>query len=237
MEVTWISRTGGRAVNEDAVSKSRAKGIFCAVVADGLGGHKGGQLASSLAVGAIIDSFEKNPGFSQEHLRSYIESGKDAVSAHALSDPDLLHMSSTAAVLLIRGRRAMWANVGDTRLYKFSGGEISDVTEDHSVAFSDFVRGDIEYDMIRTSPQRNRLTSAIGVNMDSINFSGEHRIDASTSFLMCTDGWWEYVKETDMENTLSDSETAEAWLEKMLKIREENAPADSDNFTAAVIII
>ncbi len=237
MVVTWVSRKGGRAVNEDAVLKARAKGILCVVVADGLGGYDGGRIASSLAVNTIVNSFKQNPGFSPEHLGLYIESAKNAISTRAISDPDLLYMASTVAVLLIKGRRALWANVGDTRLYKLINGVVSDVTEDHSVAFLDFVRGDIEYDEIRTSPNQNKLTSAIGINMDGINFSTEHRINASVSFVMCTDGWWEYVTEADMENTLKDSRNAGEWLEKMLTIREENAPEDSDNFTAAVIMI
>ena len=237
MTITWVSRKGGRTVNEDAVAKAREKGIICVVVADGLGGHTGGRMASGVAVDAIINSFKQNPGFSKEHLEGYIQSAKEAVSMQAISDPDLLYMASTAAVLLIKGRKALWANVGDTRLYKFSDGFVSDVTEDHSVAFLSFIRGDIEYDMIRTSPDQNKLTSAIGLNMDGINFSQEHRIDATSSFLLCTDGWWEYVTEDDMENTLKESQSANEWLEKMLRIREENAPEGSDNFTAAVIMI
>ncbi len=237
MVITWISKEGGREVNEDAVGKAKAKGIVCVVVADGLGGHNGGKIASELVVNTVIDSFIKNPGFSKEYLNEYITKAKENVVRKAMSDPDLLHMSSTAVILLVKGRRAIWANVGDSRLYRFLHGEICEVTEDHSVAFVDFVHGDIEYNDIRTSPNQNKLTSAIGMSMDSVNYSDECRIDGATAFLLCTDGWWEYVTEDDMERVFSTKTTSRECLESMLKIREEKAPESSDNYTAAVVMI
>ncbi len=237
MVVTWVTQKGGREINEDYVEKARVKGILCVVVADGLGGHNGGEIASRLAVDTILESFKNEPVFSQEYLEKYINNAKDAIVKTAMNDPELLHMSSTVVVLMIKGRRAIWANVGDSRVYKLSNGEISEITEDHSLAFLDFMRGDIEYGDIRKSPNQNKLTSAIGVAMDGINFAQSSGINASVSFLMCTDGWWEYVTEEEMENTAKNAPNARAWLEEMIKIRDEKAPSGSDNYTAAVIMI
>ena len=210
---------------------------MCVVVADGLGGHSGGEIASTLAVNTILRAFENEPGFSKEHIEKYINEAKEAVVDRAMNDPELLHMSSTLVVLLLKGRRAIWANVGDSRLYKLCDGMISDVSEDHSLAFLDFVRGTIEYGEIRTSPNQNKLTSAVGVAMDGINVSEISPVNASSNFLLCTDGWWEYVTEEDIEMTYKKSSDAREWLRKMMEIREENAPEDSDNFTAAVVAI
>ncbi len=237
MVITWVSKEGGREINEDAVGKAKAKGIVCIVVADGLGGHNGGKIASELVVNTVIDCFIKNPGFSKDHLKEYIDKAKENVVGKAMSDPALLHMSSTAVILLVKGRRAMWANVGDSRLYRFYHGEICEVTEDHSVAFIDFVRGDIEYNDIRVSPNQNKLTSAIGMAMDTVNYSDECKINGATAFLLCTDGWWEYVTEEDMDKIFSQKSNSRDCLEAMLKIREENAPESSDNYTAVVVMI
>ncbi len=237
MVITWVSKEGGREVNEDAFGKAKAKGIVCVVVADGLGGHNGGKIASELVVNTVIDAFIKNPGFSKEHLNEYITKAKENVVGKAMSDPALLYMSSTVVVLLIKGRKAIWANAGDSRLYRFYNGKICEVSEDHSVAFLDFVRGDIEYSDIRTSHNQNKLTSAIGMSMDSVNYSSECKINGSTAFLLCTDGWWEYVTEEDMDKIFSEKTNSRDCLEAMLKIREENAPKDSDNFTAVVVMI
>ena len=235
MVITWVSRAGGRSVNEDAVGKARQKGIVCIVVADGLGGHNGGQKASRLAVNSILESFNKNPGFSREHMEEYIEKAKADIIEMAMKSPDFLHMSSTLALLLIKGKRAMWATIGDTRLYRLSHGEIAEVSEDHSIAFSDFARGEIEYADIRKSHNQNKLTSALGVAMDGVNYSDERRLDGSQSFLLCTDGWWKYVTEDDVETTCKSSKGARKWLESMLDICESKAPDDCDNYTAAVV--
>ena len=237
MKITWISNKGGRELNEDAVGKTRKKGIVCVVVADGLGGHSGGDIASGLAVKAIMDAFEKNPGFSKEHIEEYIKTANETVVTRAMSDPEQLYMSSTVAVFLKKGRRAIWANVGDSRIYKFCDSMITDVSEDHSVAFFDFVNGAIEYGDIRSHHDRNKLTSALGVAMDGMNISEISGVNASTCFVLCTDGWWEYVTEDDAEQTLEKSTDAETWLKNMLAIREEKAPSDSDNFTVAIVMI
>lgn len=237
MVIKWISKEGGRPDNEDFYGHTRKKGITCAVVADGLGGHSGGEIASRLTVNTILSEFKKEPGFSKEHIERYINTAKDAVVDKAMNDPLLLYMSSTIVVLLIKGRRAMWANVGDSRIYKLYEGSITDVSEDHSLAFLDFVRGSIEYNDIRTSPNQNKLISAIGVSMDGINISEPTSAGVGSAFLLCTDGWWEYVTERDMEETYKNSSNIHDWLKRMIDIREENAPEDSDNYTAMVVMI
>lgn len=237
MLVTWVSRKGGRLVNEDAVGKIKAKNIMCVAVADGLGGHVGGKLASKLAIDTILNNFSANPVFSQDALELYIRNASDIIARTAQNDPELVHMSSTIAVILIKGNRAIWGNVGDSRIYRLRNNTVIEVSEDHSLAFLDFLNGDIEYDDIRTSINQNKLTSALGVALDDINISDITLIDSHTAFLLCTDGWWEYVNETAMENTLERSNTSQDWLTAMIEIREANAPANSDNYTAATIII
>ncbi len=237
MIVTWVSKKGGRASNEDAVGKARKKGIVCVVVADGLGGHNGGKIASAMAVDEIISAFCQDPVFSREHIEKYILNANEKIVERAKTDPNLLYMSSTVAVLLIKGRNAIWANVGDSRIYRLSEGRIAEVSEDHSVAFLDFVNGDIEYPDIRKSGNQNKLTSALGVAMDGMNISEKIHINASASFVLCTDGWWKYVTEEDMETAFVQSSDTKEWLERMLQIRESKAPEDSDNYTAAVVTV
>ena len=236
MLVTGVSRKGGRTRNEDAYGEASAGGILCAVVADGLGGHYGGEIASRLAVDTIIKNFTEEPGFSEEHIKQYIEAANSAIVDCAENDPEHVHMSSTIVVLLRKGGKAIWANAGDSRLYCFNHNIISEVTEDHSLAFLDFMNGDIEYDDIRRSENQNKLTSALGIGLDEINTSKISHVGSSTSFLLCTDGWWEYVTEEQMEKTLGESKNTHQWLEAMIKIREENAPEGSDNYTAIAIM-
>ncbi len=237
MLVTWVSRKGDRQVNEDAVGKVKANNILCVAVADGLGGHTGGKLASRLAVDTVLGEFCKSPEFTADALEKYIRNASEKIAETAKEDPELVYMSSTIAVVLIKGRRAIWGNVGDSRIYRLRNNRIVEVSEDHSLAFLDFMNGDIEYNDIRTSPNQNKLTSALGIAMTEMNISDIITIDSHTAFLLCTDGWWEYVSDADIEHTLKSSGTSQSWLTAMLNIREANAPEDSDNYTAAAIII
>jgi serine/threonine protein phosphatase PrpC len=233
MIVTWVSKAGDRPVNGDAVGKTRKNGIVCVVVADGLGG----EMASEMAVNTVLGEFENSPSFSVASIKEYINAANDKIVECAMTDPELLHMSSTITVLLIKGRKAIWANVGDSRLYRFYDGMIAEVSEDHSMAFLDFVNSSIEYGDIRTDSNRNKLTSALGVSMDGINVSDIIPLDSQTSFLICTDGLWEYITEEEMEDMLNKSCDARQWLQSMIALREDRVRKKSDNFSAVVVAI
>lgn len=237
MRVTWVSRTGGRKVNEDAIGKIRDKGILCIAVADGLGGHNAGEVASKLAVETILKSFSDKPEFSKESITRYITDAHSAILEKSKTDPDYLHMSSTIVVLLVKGKKAIWGHVGDSRLYRLEKNRIVEVTEDHSLAFLDFMKGNIEYDQIRESENQSRLTNALGSYIKDLKVSEITALSGSTAFLLCTDGWWEYVRENDIESLSESAQDARGWLEKMLAVREANAPENSDNYTAAAVFM
>lgn len=233
--VTWVSRKGGRKINEDSVGKTKENGILCVAAADGLGGYEGGKIASKLAVQAILESFAEKPEISKETVDRCIEDADRVISEYADSHHECRGMASTAVVLLVKGNKAVWGNVGDSRLYLLRKNRIAEVTEDHSVAFGDFMNKRIEYNDIRTSPNQNKLTAALGLNIKKADVSEITTVDQNTSFLICTDGWWEYVNEDEMEDTAKAASGARDWLMRMLEIRENNAPANSDNYTAATV--
>ncbi|MDD6763684.1 MAG: protein phosphatase 2C domain-containing protein [Clostridiales bacterium] len=237
MVVTMVSKKGGRRVNEDAAGRAKKKGIVCVVLADGLGGHYGGSIASGIAVETVLAAFNERPVFSEQAIREYISLASDAIMERADADEQYGHMSSTIAVLLIKGKKAVWGNVGDTRLYRFHHNRIEEVTEDHSLAFLSFMNGEIEYDDIRTSSDQNKLTSALGIASGEMNVSKVIDIDNYTSFLICTDGWWEYVSDEDMEESLKESHTGKEWIAKMLELHDGAAPEGCDNYSAAAVVI
>lgn len=237
MLVTWVSRKGGRKANEDAVDKMKVNGIFCVAAADGLGGYEGGRIASRLAIKAAFESLRENPEFSQEAVKRCISEANRAITDYANENPEYHNMSSTLVLLLIKGRKAIWGNVGDSRLYLLRNKRIAEVTEDHSLAFRSFVDGEIEYDDIRRSPDQNKLTSALGMGGGQMNISDMTGIDNNSAFLLCTDGWWEYVNEDDIEDAAKNTKSARDWLSLMLEARERNAPENSDNYTAATIVM
>lgn len=235
MRVTYVTRPGGRKVNEDYIGEVRKNKILCVVVCDGLGGHSSGEVASKTVVTTILKEFENSPEFSKEALTRYIKRANIAVMDLSANNPSYFGMASTVAVLIVKGNKALWANVGDTRLYRLEKSRIAEVTEDQSLAFESFMKKYIEYDDIRRSENQNKLTSAIGTTAMKINMSEERFINRDTSFIICTDGWWEYVNEDDIETVTEKYPEARKRLEAMIKICEKNAPENSDNYTAAIV--
>lgn len=235
MNIIWVSRKGGRTKNEDCLGKIRRKGITCIVVADGLGGHNAGDVASHCLVETVLNDFDKSPEFSRDALVKYVSNAHDVLIQKSMTDPKYLKMASTAVLLLIRGKKAIWANVGDSRLYRFENSRIIEVTEDHSAAFEEFKAGKIEYDDIRRSKNQNSLTNAVGSHIQGLKIYGPRHIGSHPSFLLCTDGFWEYVDEENMESTREQSVNIRNWLESMVDIRDRKAPENSDNYSAVVV--
>jgi serine/threonine protein phosphatase PrpC len=235
-----LSHPAGRKVNEDASNSHQlADGQGCWVVADGLGGHGGGDVASRIAVDTIIDAYRNNSEFSAINTGKLMELAQQAILSRQQDDYCLSAMRSTAVVLLLDDAKALWSHVGDTRLYRFAGGRIIFQTRDHSVPQAMVDAGDITYDDIRHHEDRNRLTRSLG-NDGKIRTT---RLDQPVAvakgdvFLLCTDGFWEYVTETEMEATLAASDTPGKWLGVMETILLCDAPAGHDNYTATAIFV
>jgi serine/threonine protein phosphatase PrpC len=233
-----ISHPGGRKVNEDASGNLMVSaGQGCWVVADGLGGHGGGDVASKIVVGSIVEAYQNNPEFSSAHLGKMLEFVQQALLLRQQDEYRLGGMRSTAVVLLLDDANAWWAHVGDTRLYHFASGRIVHQTKDHSVPQAMVDAKDISYDDIRHHEDRDRLTRSLGNGgkVRTTILEQPVAIGEGDAFLMCTDGFWEFVTETEMEATFAKSDTPENWLAQMESILLRNAPANHDNYTATAV--
>lgn len=233
-----ISHSGGREVNEDAsgnlmVSSQRG----CWVVADGLGGHGGGDIASKIVVKAVIEAYLGSDTHSSGQLLNMFELAQQAL-LHGQEDDDRFgSMRSTAVVLLLDDTKAWWAHIGDSRLYHFCNGKIAIQTKDHSVPQTMVDAGDIGSDQIRHHEDRNRLTRSLGSNGRVRATVLEHPLSVGIDgvFLLCTDGFWEFVNESEMEFTLANADSPMDWLEKMELVLLDAAPTGHDNYTATAI--
>lgn len=226
------SSIGGRENNEDAcLAKSKwRRHLF--IVADGLGGHKDGQIASRTAVNSIADFLWKNK---KGEINEAIEFANEAVKAKQESHGS--RMKTTVAVAYFNGGQAVLAHVGDTRIYGFSNGKIVFRTVDHSASQLAVFAGEITDSEIRGHADRNLLIRTIGaadtIKAD-VTVTSDSQFDA---FLLCTDGFWEYVIENEMEETLAQSKSAKAWVNAMAEIHASRAPSDCDNNSALAVII
>jgi serine/threonine protein phosphatase PrpC len=233
--VELMSKTGGREVNEDCCGFADVGDSTCCVVADGLGGHGGGKAASAIAVEAILSSFRRCPEVSLAALQSHMEAAQSEILRWQREDRTLAMMRTTVVVLLAGPRGAVWGHIGDSRLYRFDAGRIVSCTQDDSVLQALVNAGDLSPDAVRYHPDRNRLLHSLGDN------DGELRPNVTldpcplyrgTTFLLCTDGWWEHVLEGEMEADYAKAGTPRGWLAAMEGRLLARAPAGHDNYTA-----
>lgn len=217
--------------NEDRVDCRRVNDGICVALADGLGGHGGGEAASAAAVKTILDGW--SGAADPQELKALISRAHQAVLD--IQTP-VCRMKTTAVVLAVMGSRCAWAHAGDSRIYRFRNGRLEWQSRDHSASQIAVMLGQISLAEIRFHEDRSCIYRALGqqggLEADAGGMTlppGDH------AFLLCSDGFWEYVLEQEMEQTLQAAASAEEWLETMRLLRQKKALPDSDNNSAAAL--
>ncbi len=225
------SHVGGRSNNEDSYKTCESSNGLLLVVADGLGGHDNGEIASSMAVDSLCSDFQ-NESFDLE----------DAIKSVNLQIVEKqnetgLKMKTTITVVWIKDDKTFFAHVGDSRIYAFKNKTIVFQSVDHSSSQMAVSIGEIKPEEIRNHPDRNILTRALGVaetvKVDITEFNTED----FDSVLLCTDGFWEYVIEDEMIKHRYSSKNPDVWIYKMREELTRRIPANNDNNTAIAMII
>jgi len=233
-KIATCSFQGGRDYNEDSVSHIENEGNIAVVVADGLGGHGGGQIASSIVADYVTRLFIASPDTDAQNIQSIFDIANNAVVAQQTQQ---LRMKSTAVCLFISGNVAVWSHAGDSRLYYFLDDRLVLHTLDHSVSQMAVFNGEITQEEIRSHEDRNKVLRAFGGG-DEINADISTPLTMATgnhTFLLCTDGFWEYVMESEMELDLAKFKEPSEWLDSMCKRVNRCAPSNNDNFSAAAV--
>lgn len=240
MKITtsYLSEQGGRDKNDDTVCVIREENRICAIVGDGLGGYDGGKLASMKAAETIAEYRKQHDLLKETEMQTAAEQADQMVKRQQLLRNG--NMKTTLVVLEMfceqEDVKARWMHVGDSRLYHFKNGKLIGQTMDHSVSQVSVLMGEITQEEIRFHEDRNRVLRALGSDNAKPDISRLTRIvEKKESFLLCTDGFWEYVYEKEMEDTLKESKTPEMWLEKMKVLLEERVTEGNDNYTVAAV--
>ena len=234
-----ISKTGGREENQDFCDSKVVDHAGLWIVADGLGGHRGGAIASQTAVRAMLDNWYSEADCIPQTIDELINGAQAAILKQQDNDPQLSAMRTTVVVLHIVGDQALWGHVGDSRLYLYRGCVMTSQTKDHSVPQVMVDAGEITREQIRFHEDRNRLLRAVG-NPDGVKptiLKSAQPVRPGDAFLMCTDGFWEYVTEAEMAVDLVKSNTPMEWLERMELRLVARAAADHDNYSALALFI
>lgn len=234
-----ISDAGGKKVNEDSCAIFNRPPWWCYVVADGLGGHGAGDVASQAAISAIQSLFKIRFGFDDDCLCSFVNSAQQELLRLQQSNPKYRAMRTTMVLLISDGKQARWAHVGDSRLYMFRNGVVLEHTFDQSVPQALVRAGEITFEQIRFHEDRNRLLQALGSdNPPRIELASNLvSLNKGDAFLLCTDGFWEWVLEEEMERDLKKARTPSHWLELMHKRLLIRAKPGNDNYSAVGVFV
>lgn len=239
VKFAMLSREGSRDNNEDNVGMYQDGESFCFILADGLGGHGKGEVASQVAVEAVIGKFAAG-GWTEDFLDEAFCAAQEAIVEKQESDRTCKDMKTTLVVLLVGPDEVRWGHIGDSRLYFFQDGKLRSRTLDHSVPQMLVAIGEIRERDIRRHPDRNRLLRVLGVEMDELNHQTAEPAPRKRGqvFLLCSDGFWELIEEKKMEAALRRAADPDEWLAVMEEIVQKNGKGtDMDNYSAISVWI
>lgn len=227
IEISSYSGKGGRSVNEDSLLYGRNYYI----VSDGLGGHDSGETASAAAVRFIAENYRSD--ISEDAVAALLSGADSAVRENGQGG------KATIAALLTDGDKIRITNVGDSRVYYFRNGRMFFRSKDHSVCQASIDIGEITENDVRNSEDRSGLFKVLG-DTDPLKLPKPYDVidpQGGDAFLICSDGFWEYVYDMEMEADLLKSASANEWLTYMLKRLLPRSENNGDNFTAICGII
>jgi protein phosphatase len=226
-----------RSANEDSCDHfDRADGARLLVVADGMGGHRGGATASLTAVATISEVFEQDTSSQNEDmLRRAIEAANARIYALAREDPELEGMGTTVvAFLLDSRRRGSVAHVGDSRAYRYRRGRLEPLTIDHSVVAEMHRRGLISTEEAANHPRRNEILRSVGVLPNVEVEVAAVEISPGDRFVLCSDGLSGVVSDDEIAAIVQSNPPEEA---VDLLVRMANERGGPDNITVQVLLI
>ena len=235
LESYYFTNRGGRAENEDsaALSENELGGIY--VVADGLGGHKHGEMASRCVVNTIVDSWKGIMARQSMERRMADCIAMANSEVLRLQEENRSNMKSTVVALGIEGKQAVYANTGDSRIYFIRGGKIHAISEDHSVAYKKFKAGEISRAQIAVDEDQSSLLKALGNERrwePDVHLSDVKPGDA---FMLCSDGIWEYLIDEEILADSLKTDDARHWAELMLVRVLGRISLGNDNMTLLTV--
>lgn len=236
-DVYGFSNRGGRSYNEDSVGVRTEGDVGVFVVADGLGGHSCGEAASACVRDTLLEEMPDPRENGCQWLEERMSEANRRILA--MQEERAAVMKSTAVALCIRGDRAVWAHVGDSRLYYIQEGRLRFCTEDHSVAYKKYKAGEITKREISFDEDQSRLLRSIGGrdHNEPVVCEWEEILSPGDAFFLCSDGAWEFLDDEEIAIDLLKSESAAQWAELLLLRIMERIDGENDNLTMLTVIL
>ncbi|HUO25743.1 MAG TPA: Stp1/IreP family PP2C-type Ser/Thr phosphatase [Candidatus Aquilonibacter sp.] len=209
-----------------------------AVIADGMGGYEGGQEASRLAVETVREVYDQDfRGDPQTTLQEAFAIAHGRIQDFAEKHPGFLGMGTTCTALVVLGRRLYVAHVGDSRLYRVRGPQISRLTRDHSYVGRLVESGIVRSEDAEKHPQRHILTAALGAGTEVSADSADPEVDLEDgdTLVLCTDGLWGVVSEDEIVKAVREEKSVQESCRELVRLALERG--GPDNITVQVLRI
>jgi serine/threonine protein phosphatase PrpC len=207
------------------------------VVADGMGGQAGGQIASTIAVDNVRDVYASHPSADPvEALMAGFAAGHEAIHEHAGQHPELAGMGTTCTAVVLLDGELFFGHVGDSRLYLIRGGAISQLTEDHSQVARLVREGTITQEEAARHPGRNVLTAALGMEAGVPGDFSQTPValESRDVLLICTDGLHGLLSDEELREIAVSNSPREACLALVNLAKERGG---FDNITVQIVLI
>ena len=243
LAVSAVTDAAGRDENQDVAAalaiggtgSAGASESFLLVVADGMGGHPAGDVASQIAMNTLVEAFPTLPdGDLGLALKQAYRRANEAVFQAGQDEPAHAGMGTTLTSALLHGKYATLANVGDSRAYLLRGNALTQVTRDHTVVAEEVAQGRITADAARRDPRRNRLTHVIGTHPrleSKLPDVFELTLLPGDRLLLCSDGLYDVLDDGDMRRALLKPDPNDA-AQQLVEAAKELGTLD--NATAVV---
>jgi protein phosphatase len=227
----WHTVPGRRPSNEDAVLAGvLPDGRELAAVADGMGGHKAGEVASQTALEMMLAGLKAG-----RSLQDAVTAANTALYAAAQQNPEWAGMGTTLVALLRDGNQYQIANVGDSRAYQVSEGGVDQITSDHSFMAEAVSAGEMTLEDAKRSRWRNALTRAVGTEAElEVDVFGPFDASRPHAVVLCSDGLYGSVSAEALQRCLQASPDPQAAAHRLIDEAYRNG--SSDNISVAVIV-
>lgn len=241
IKTVFVSDVGRvRSVNEDSSWVSfLEQGYTLAIVADGMGGHQAGDLASKLTVETIVGELQLLPAGLEveelaERLKQAILHANDVVFQKASEHDEYHNMGTTVVAVLINEKDGIIGHIGDSRVYKFRSGKMVQLTEDHSLVNELLKTKQISEEQASVHPHRNVVTRALGTDPKVEADMHFVSLEQGEMLLLCSDGLSNYVTLDQMISTLQDGDLSlDERADRLLKFALD--AGGDDNITVALL--
>jgi serine/threonine protein phosphatase PrpC len=224
----------GRHISPSDAEIRLSKGTLT-IVADGMGGHASGEVASRMAVDLIGELYYADNGLdAPEALRNAIELANARVFEISTTAEEYFGMGTTLVALVMLEDSAIIAHVGDSRIYRMRGGVLEALTTDHSQVMEMVKHGIITMEQARNHDDKNVILRAVGTQEAvEVEVNGPFPVEIGDTFLLCSDGLTDMVEDADIAAIMRAETNIHAACERLIEAANENG--GHDNITAGII--